>query len=196
MRICFRSLIATFTNRFLKICSSVTVMPGPIRSLPPPSKRRKVQQDSGVAQSIQQLEEDLTDAATNNGSLNPLADLLDVALKANGPQDTSKAIYALYRVFVVIISNDKLSLDGDDAAKVVKAWIWERLNSYVEFLGGLLKDEEKILRVSTTLLRVSVFQSNYRYRPPLFKYCFPFRNIYRLRTRNPHPSFISHISGK
>jgi U3 small nucleolar RNA-associated protein 19 len=123
-------------------------MPGPIRSLPPPSKRRKVQQDPGVVQSIQRLEQELTNAAANNGSLNPLADLLDLALKANGPQDTSKIIYALYRVFVVIISNNKLALDGDDTAKVVKAWIWERMNTYVEFLGGLLKDEEKILRVS------------------------------------------------
>lgn len=124
-----------------------------MRSLPSPTKRRKVQQSSEIVQSIQRLEEGLTHAVTNNGSLNPLADLLDVALKANEPQDTSKAIYALYRVFVVIISSDKLSLDGDDAAKVVKAWIWERLNSYVEFLGGLLKDEEKILRVRATLFR-------------------------------------------
>lgn len=123
-------------------------MPGPLRSLPPPSKRRKVQENTGLAQSIKLLEEDLTSAATNNGSLNPLADLLDVALKASGPQETSKAIYAIYRVFVFIITNNKLALDGDDAAKVVKAWIWERMNAYVEFLGGLLKDEEKILRVS------------------------------------------------
>ncbi|KAF9455526.1 CBF/Mak21 family-domain-containing protein [Collybia nuda] len=131
-------------------------MPGPIRSLPPPSKRRKVQQDSGVVQSIQRLEADLTHAATNNGSLNPLADLLDLTLELNEPQDTSKAIYALYRVFVLILSNDKLSLDGDDAAKVVKAWLWERLNSYVEFLGGLLKDEEKILRTSALQILFSL----------------------------------------
>lgn len=116
-----------------------------IRSLPPPNKKRRVQKESG---SIQRLEEELTHAATSNGSLNPLADLLDAALTTSNPQDTSKAIYALYRVFVVIISNDKLALDGDDAAKVVKAWIWERLNTYVEFLGGLLRDDEKILRVS------------------------------------------------
>ena len=49
--------------------------------------------------------------------------------------------------FVVIISNNKLEFGGDEAAKVVKAWIWERLQSYVDFLGSLLQDEEKFLRV-------------------------------------------------
>lgn len=121
---------------------------GPIRSLPLPNKKRKLQKDREVAQTIQRLEEELTKAAKDNGSLNPLADLLEVALTSKTPQDTSKAMYAVYRVLVTIIANDKLSLDGDDAAKVVKSWIWERLNSYVDFLGGLLKDEEKTLRVS------------------------------------------------
>lgn len=126
-------------------------MPGPIRSLPPPSKRRKVQKDSALDQSIQQLEADLTHAIANNASLNPLADLVDLTTTTKSPQDTSKAIYALYRVFVVVISNDKLGLDGDDAAKVVKAWLWDRLNTYVDYLGSLLKDEERTLRVSSLL---------------------------------------------
>lgn len=126
-------------------------MPGPIRSLPPPSKRRKVQKDSALDQSIQQLEADLTYAIANNASLNPLADLVDLTTTTKSPQDTSKAIYALYRVFVVVISNDKLGLDGDDAAKVVKAWLWDRLNIYVDYLGSLLKDEERTLRVSSLL---------------------------------------------
>jgi hypothetical protein len=85
---------------------------------------------------------------TKNGSLNSLADLLGLAYTVEDPHDTSKAIYALYRVFVVIISNKKLDLSGDEAAKVVKAWIWERFQSYIDFLGSLLQDEEKFLRVS------------------------------------------------
>jgi U3 small nucleolar RNA-associated protein 19 len=124
-------------------------MPAPIRSLPPPSKKRKTHQDSVLVQSIAQLEADLTTAVSKNASLNPLADLLDLTLKSESPQDTSKAIYALYRVFVLVITDDKLGLGGDEAAKVVKAWLWERLNTYVDYLGGLLKDEEKTLRVSS-----------------------------------------------
>ena len=116
-------------------------------SLPPPTKRRKTQKDASRSQSIKRLEDDLHDSATKNDSLNSLADLLELAYTVDDPHDTSKAIYALYRVFVVIISNNKLDLGGDEAAKVVKAWIWERFQSYVDFLGSLLQDEEKFLRV-------------------------------------------------
>ena len=122
-------------------------MPSALRSLPPPSKKRKIVRVDN-AQSIKKLEEELTAAVAENLSLNPLADLLALAYSVEDPHDTSKAIYALYRVFVVIITNNKLGLGGDEAAKVVKAWIWERLQAYVDFLGGLLQDEEKFLRVS------------------------------------------------
>ncbi|KAG5642180.1 hypothetical protein DXG03_003443 [Asterophora parasitica] len=131
-------------------------MAGPIRSLPPPTKKRKVQADSGTIQSIQKLEADLTRAVATNASLNPLADLLDLALATKTPSQTSKAIYALYRVFVLIIADDKLGLGGDEAAKVVKAWLWDRLNIYVDYLGGLLKDEEKTLRTSALQILLSL----------------------------------------
>lgn len=132
-----------------KLVTQISTMPAPIRSLPPPSKKRKLHQDSAFTQSVVRLEADLTSAVSNNASLNSLADLLDLTLRSKNSQDTSKAIYALYRVFVLVINSDKLGLSGDDAAKVVKAWLWERLNAYVEYLGGLLKDEEKTLRVSS-----------------------------------------------
>jgi len=103
-----------------------------------------------VRHSLQQLEADLSRAAATNGSLNQLADLLDIATATNVPQDTSKAIYALYRVFVLVITSDKLVLGSDDAAKAVKTWLWDRLNAYVEYLGGLLKDEEESLRVCSS----------------------------------------------
>ena len=131
------------------------VMPAPVQSLPPPSKKRKLHQDSTLTQSVVQLEADLTNAISKNESLNPLADLLDLALKSKSPQDTSKVIFALYRVVVLIITNDKLGLGGDDAAKIVKAWLWERLNTYVDYLGGLLKDEEKTLRVSSKFIHLA-----------------------------------------
>ena len=117
-----------------------------LHSLPPPSKKRKINRDDN-AQNIKQLEDKLTNAVANNTSLNPLADLLSLTQNVEDPHDTSKAIYALYRVFVVIITNGKLGLGGDETAKVVKAWIWDRLQTYVDFLGGLLQDDEKFLRV-------------------------------------------------
>ncbi|TFK40532.1 CBF/Mak21 family-domain-containing protein [Crucibulum laeve] len=128
----------------------------PVRSLPPPSKKRKIQKDVGRVQTIKQLEDQLTRAVASNTSLNQLADLLDLGLTLEDPQDTSKAIYALYRVFVTIITNDKLGLSGDEAAKTVKAWLLERLNIYVEFLVGLLKDEEKFLRTSALQILFSL----------------------------------------
>lgn len=32
---------------------------------------------------------------------------------------------------------------GDEMAKAVKAWIWDRVQTYVDFLGGFLQDDEK-----------------------------------------------------
>ena len=122
-------------------------MPASLLSQPPPAKRRRTQKDASYSQSIKRLEDDLHDSVAKNDSLNSLADLLEMAYTVKDPHDTSKAIYALYRVFVVIISNNKLEIGGDEAAKVVKAWIWERLQSYVDFLASLLQDEEKFLRV-------------------------------------------------
>ncbi|KAF7296464.1 Ribosome biogenesis protein Noc4 [Mycena chlorophos] len=125
-------------------------------SLPPPAKKRKIQKDSDLVKSVQTLEKELTAAAAANASLNPLADLLELALSAEEAQETSKAMYSLYRVFVVIISGGKLNAGGDEAAKIVRAWIWERLNAYVDFLCGLLKDEEKILRTSALQILFSL----------------------------------------
>ncbi|KAJ7043875.1 CBF/Mak21 family-domain-containing protein [Mycena alexandri] len=131
-------------------------MTRPAPSLPPPSKKRKIQNDSGFTKSIQRLEEQVISAAAANTSLNPLADILELAFTADDAQDTSKAIYALYRVFVILITGGKLTTGGDEAAKVVKAWIWDRLNSYVDFLCGLLKDEEKLLRISALQILFSL----------------------------------------
>jgi U3 small nucleolar RNA-associated protein 19 len=117
------------------------------RSLPP-KKKRKVESDIGLAARIKSIELNLIDAVNRNESLNALADLLDILKTGNDPQVSSKAAYALYRVFVVVITNGKLGLGGDEAAQLVKTWLLNQLNTYVEFLCGLLKDEEKTLRVS------------------------------------------------
>ncbi|KAF7299244.1 Ribosome biogenesis protein Noc4 [Mycena indigotica] len=125
-------------------------------SLPPPAKKRKIQKHSDFVESVKAIEDQIVAAATANGSLNPLADLLELALEAKDAQDVSKAIYSLYRVFVVVVSGGKLNSGGDEAAKIVRAWIWERLNVYVDFLCGLLKDEEKTLRISALQILFSL----------------------------------------
>jgi U3 small nucleolar RNA-associated protein 19 len=130
-------------------------MTRPAPSLPPANKKRKIQKESEFVNSVQRIEEQLTSAIASNSSLNPLADLLDLAFTASDAQDTSKAIYALYRVFVTLVSGGKLGAGGDESAKVVKAWLWDRLNSYVDFLCGLLKDQEKLLRVITLRVLLS-----------------------------------------
>ncbi|PFH48026.1 hypothetical protein AMATHDRAFT_150792 [Amanita thiersii Skay4041] len=131
-------------------------MPTSVPSLPPANKRRKTQNDTNIAKSVKSLEEELTNAISNNGSLNSLSDLLELAINARESQNTSKGIYALYRVFVLLIINNKLIITGDEAAKVVKAWLLEQIDTYVEFLGGLLQDEEKALRISALQILFSL----------------------------------------
>ncbi|KAI9571455.1 CBF/Mak21 family-domain-containing protein [Boletus coccyginus] len=117
----------------------------PASSLPPPKKRQKTKGDKT---DTKDLELQLTTAIANNASLNPLSDLLDIAQNVSDAKGTSKAVYSLYRVFVVIISSNKLAPGGGDAAKVVRRWVWERFDAYVNIILGLLQDEEATLRKS------------------------------------------------
>lgn len=123
----------------------------PVRSLPPPTKRRKTAVEST---SVKSLETQLTSAVTENGSLNPLADLLILAYGSSDAREMSKAVYSVYRVFVLIITRGMLVHGGDATAKLVRKWIWEKLDSYVELLVGLLQDEEPALRVRVISLAV------------------------------------------
>ncbi|KAJ8473364.1 hypothetical protein ONZ51_g7916 [Trametes cubensis] len=123
-------------------------MPARQTSLPSSSKKRKTREDDTV-RTIQDLEKQLTAAVSSGSSLNPLADLLDIALEAEAAAQVSKAIYALYRVFVVIISRGLLSgPDASEEAKAVRTWLLDRLHAFVDFLSGLLKDEEPSLKIS------------------------------------------------
>ncbi|KAG1754382.1 CBF/Mak21 family-domain-containing protein [Suillus lakei] len=127
----------------------------PVRSLPPPTKRRKTAVEST---SIKFLEAQLTSAVAENGTLNPLADLLMLAYGSSDTKEMSKAVYSIYRVFVLIISRGMLVHGGDDAAKLVRKWIWEKLESYVELLVGLLQDEEPALRKSSLEILFSLLK--------------------------------------
>jgi U3 small nucleolar RNA-associated protein 19 len=122
----------------------------PISSLPP-SKKRKIGHVDEQNSKIQQLETELGAAITQNSSLNALIGLLRIPQTSTDPQLCSKAIYALYRIFVSLITSGRLALKGDESAKVVRAWIWERLNAYTDLLVSFLSDEEKSLRVSSSI---------------------------------------------
>ncbi|CDO68995.1 hypothetical protein BN946_scf184834.g2 [Trametes cinnabarina] len=124
-------------------------MPAKPASLPSSSKKRKTREDDTV-RAIQDLEKLLTAAVNSGSSLNPLADLLDIALEAETAAQVSKAIYALYRVFVLIITRSLLSgRDASEEAKAVRTWLLERLHAYVDLLTGLMKDDEPSLRISS-----------------------------------------------
>jgi U3 small nucleolar RNA-associated protein 19 len=117
----------------------------PPSSLSGSRKRIKLQDEDGSH--IKGLENKLTEAISSNTSLNPLADLTALAASLHEPHSVLKAIYACYRVFVLLISKGCLENSTDEEAKVVRTWIFERLDEYVRFLCGLLQDEESLLRV-------------------------------------------------
>ena len=109
-------------------------------------KRLKLQDDS----LIKELEDNITDSISSNASLNCLADLISLTGSLHNPQSALKAIYACYRVFVLLISKGCLENSTSEEEKLVRVWILERLDEYVRFLTGLLKDEESLLRVRHT----------------------------------------------
>ncbi|KAI0670714.1 CBF-domain-containing protein [Trametes maxima] len=124
-------------------------MPARPSSLTSSSKKRKTREVDDTVRAIQDLEKQLTAAVSTGSSLNPLADLLDIALGADTPVQLSKALYALYRVFVVIVSRGLLSgPDASEEAKAVRTWLVDRLHAFTDLLTGLLKDEESSLRIS------------------------------------------------
>jgi U3 small nucleolar RNA-associated protein 19 len=112
-------------------------------SLSGPRKRIKLQDESR----IKELENTLTLSISANTSLNTLADLTALAASLHAPHLVLKAIYAVYRVFVLLISKGHLMNSTDEQVKVVRMWIFERLDEYTRFLCGLLKDDETLLRV-------------------------------------------------
>jgi U3 small nucleolar RNA-associated protein 19 len=112
-------------------------------SLSGPRKRIKLQDDSRV----KQLEDELTESVSSNASLNSLADLTSLATSLDEPHSVLKAIYACYRIFVLLVSKGRLETSTNEQMKVVRTWVLERLDEYVRFLCGLLHDEESLLRV-------------------------------------------------
>ncbi|KAK7686417.1 hypothetical protein QCA50_010641 [Cerrena zonata] len=131
----------------------------PPSSLPNSHKKRRAEQQSGriYASSIQQLEEQVTAAVASKGSLNPLADLLDIAQEATDPSSLTKALYALYRSFVTILTNGLLTnTPANEEARTVRTWVNDRLHEYTELLVSLLKDEDTTIRTSALKILLSI----------------------------------------
>ncbi|KAI0343197.1 ribosome biogenesis protein Noc4 [Trametopsis cervina] len=132
----------------------------PSSSLPTGAKKRKHGETQGGKKqnpAISLLEAQLIEAVASKSSLNPVADLLDIAYNASESETLHKAIWSLYRVFVVIITNGLLlNVAGSDESRAVRAWLQEKLNSYVQLLTGLLKDEESVLKTSALKILLSL----------------------------------------
>jgi hypothetical protein len=95
---------------------------------------------------IATLEASLTEPSPR--SLNPLADLLLLLTTSPEPEVVFKAVYACGRVLASLHEQGRLDAGKDDKEKVVVSWLRARREEFVIFCGGLLKDEEKDLRVS------------------------------------------------
>ncbi|KAI0067014.1 CBF-domain-containing protein [Artomyces pyxidatus] len=129
-------------------------------SLPPAAKRRKVSSSSNskTEEKIRALETSINQAIAAKSSLNPLADLVELACTLDDPKTVLKAIYATYRVIVTIISEGRLEAQEKEEAKIVRQWITDRLNDYSEFLQSLLKDEESSLRTLSLNIQMSLLK--------------------------------------
>ena len=122
-----------------------------------------------MAPNITGLENKLTESISSNASLNPLADLTSLAASLDEPHSVLKAIYACYRVFVLLISKGCLANPTDEQTNAVRTWIFERLDEYVRLLCGLLQDKESLLKVchlETSLLVILTFSSDLSARYP------------------------------
>jgi hypothetical protein len=139
-------------------------------SLGPTSKRRKVTKThSDTELQLKELESQLSSAVQTKGSLNPLSDLLEFASSQSEPDLVHKAIYALYRVFVMILGNAALETQEGEDTRLVRTWIFEKLNAYAAFLLSLLKDSEPNLRVRyyyTIYADFLIICCTYTYRHP------------------------------
>lgn len=90
--------------------------------------------------SVTVLERTLSKAIAENGSLNTLADLVHLLSVSENSKETHKAIYALYRMFTLLVP--KLFLPASE----VKEWLWRQFNKYTDTLVDHLGSEEKALR--------------------------------------------------
>nr|VWO99072.1 Uncharacterized protein [Ganoderma boninense] len=122
-----------------------------------PSKKRKLCETDFTTQTTQDLENQLASAVSEGRSLNPLADLLAVALDCDNSSHRNKAIYSLYRVFVAIISRDLLSASDTTAeVKAVRIWLSDKFRAFAQLLTRVLQDDEPDLKTSALDILLSL----------------------------------------
>jgi hypothetical protein len=141
-------------------------------SLPSKASRQAAISNSAASQiaKITEYETQLTSAAKKTEfNPNPLIPLTALA-RHESAEVVHKAVWALYRAWVKILSDGHLvptpaggqgdaarTKSGSEdespeaAAAAVQKWMMERLNEYLEILAGLLRDSEPSLRVSFRL---------------------------------------------
>lgn len=132
--------------------------------MPKPSTSKASSSKLSPLDAIAQLESECTSSPFNP---NPLIPLLAHARHADA-EVVHKAVWALHRVFVRFINDNRVGGISDSARHVaqreeesedavaeggsVKSWVRERLMEYVEVLGGLMRDVEPALRVRMMIL--------------------------------------------
>ncbi|KAI0319848.1 ribosome biogenesis protein Noc4 [Amylostereum chailletii] len=131
-------------------------------SLPRAPKRRKLSGSTASSETestIRDLETRISTAIANKSSLNTLADLVELLPTLPRAELVHKAVYALYRSFVLVINAgfmDRKEGEGDEEGRVVRVWIAERMGEYEAFLAGLMKDAESTLRTSALKILMSL----------------------------------------
>ncbi|QRV90731.1 hypothetical protein RhiJN_18749 [Ceratobasidium sp. AG-Ba] len=133
-------------------------MPTP-SSLPPPKKRKLSSSDDTVKR-IEYLESSLAQSLLGGGSLNAFVDLLELARSTTDAAVLHKIIYALYRSTVSIAASPKIdsSKCRTEESKLVRTWLLDRVNEYIDLLCGLMADEEKGLRSAALQIHMSTLK--------------------------------------
>lgn len=114
----------------------------------------KRQKTGSTNEHVQSLERVVLAAIQEGSSLNLLSDLMALISSSPDPQTTHSLIYAVYRIMVALAQAGKLTPERDEReeARIVRQWLDARVATFSELLAGLLKDDEKALRVSLPYL--------------------------------------------
>ncbi|KAG8691636.1 hypothetical protein FRC11_014013 [Ceratobasidium sp. 423] len=128
-------------------------------SLPPQKKRKLASSDSKIEE-IETIEATISKSLAEGGSLNGLADLLDLARSSTDAAILHKVLYGLYRSCVSIVASPKINLSKclTEDSKLVRTWLLERIGEYTDFLCGLMADEEKALRTAALQILMSMLK--------------------------------------
>ncbi|CAE6469673.1 unnamed protein product [Rhizoctonia solani] len=128
-------------------------------SLPAQKKRKLASADSKLKE-IETIEATINKSLAEGGSLNCLADLLDLARSSPDAAILHKVLYALYRSCVSIVASPKINLSKclTEESKLVRTWLLERVGEYTDILCGLMADEEKALRTAALQILMSMLK--------------------------------------